>query len=97
MSNDIEEAASSNLNEDLAQVSDEMSPLKPRPNLRTVEAEEKRLKVDEENSDRSHLSFGSVDDQTKKLATTPQVNKSSLLKKPGNRPIMLNSTMPKDT
>ena len=83
-----------NINEDLAKITDEISPLKPRPNLRTVEAEEKRLQAEDDNSDRSHLSFGSIEDQTKKLATTPQQNKTSLLKKPGNKLIMLNSTMP---
>ena len=40
---DAEDSRSANLNEDLARVSDEVSPVKPRPNLRTVEAEEKRL------------------------------------------------------
>ena len=80
-----EESFSANLNEDLVKVSDEISPLKSRPNLRTVEAEERRLKADDGSSDRSHLSFGSIEDQTKKLATTPQQIKGSLLKKPGNR------------
>jgi hypothetical protein len=49
------------LNKDIAKLSAENSvpPLKPRPNLRTVEAEEKRIKGEEEISDRSHLSFGS--------------------------------------
>jgi len=50
------------LNKDIAKVTEEVSPLKPRPNLRTVEAEEKRQQVEEENSDRSHLSFGSIED-----------------------------------
>jgi len=50
------------LNKDIAKVTEEVSPLKPRPNLRTVEAEEKRLQAEEENSDRSHLSFGSIED-----------------------------------
>ena len=91
-----DDSPSVDLNEDLAQLSDEISPLKPRPNLRTVEAEERRLNAGDENSDRSHLSFGSVEDQTKKLANTPQINKSSVLKRPANRLIQLNSTMPKE-
>ena len=48
MSNDnLEETPSVKLNKDIAKVTEEISPPKPRPNLRTVEAEEKRLLAEE--------------------------------------------------